>query len=587
MQRDRAAPRHPSDGGGTVHKVDGPDTVGAGELVSLGIELVVGPAGIATGGAITLLPSPFWGWSPPQAEAPGAPGWTIVTGPEGAGLVTTAVDGMLIATVRGRPLVAGERVRFDYGAEETARADRFAERCSAIWVTVDGDGDGVRAVIPEPVTVTVTAGPPDRVIATLPSAVAPGTTVTLHLASVDAVGNAFGGPATEVALTGTAGLELPATARLDDAGLASVPVTPRAPGLHRVSVRAPDGRTFLSNPMVVRDGVLPILWADLQIHSALSDGTGEPDELYRYAREVAALDVAAVTDHDHWGMRFLDASPELRARIETATEAANVPGTFVAVHGFEWTSWVHGHRHVLGFEGPIPWWSSLDPATDAPAELAAAARGLPVLIVRHHPAGGPVAIDWSFPVDPVLEPVVEVASVHGQSESPDLPGPIYDAVRTAFVDVQLAKGARFGLVGSTDGHDGHPGLSQLAGGAGGLTAIEGAEATRASVHAALLARRVYATNGPRIVLRVTAGGQTMGSVLPARPVEVEVRVVGTAPIDRIELVGRAGVVGSRRGEGTVLFATFPLAPVDGDLVYVRVVQTDGGLAWSSPIFFGG
>jgi hypothetical protein len=352
-----------------------------------------------------------------------------------------------------------------------------------------------------------------------------------------------------------------------------------------VSVTAPDGRSFLSNPMVVREGVVPILWADLQIHTALSDGSATPEQSHRYAREVAALDVAAVTDHDHWGMRFLDADPAGRARIAAATEAANVPGSFVALHGYEWTSWIHGHRHVLGFDGPIPWWSSLDPATDAPDELAAAANGLAVLIVRHHPAGGPVAVDWSFPVDPVLEPVVEIASVHGQSESPELPGPIYGAVRSAFADVQLAKGARFGLVGSTDGHDGHPGLSQLAGGQGGLTALEGAEPTRASVYAALQARRVYATNGPRIVLRVTVAGRPMGSVVPAGPVEVEVRVVGTAPIDRIELVGRAGVVGSRRGEGSVLFGTFPLTPTDGDLVYVRVVQTDGGLAWSSPVFF--
>ncbi|MEQ1507054.1 MAG: hypothetical protein ABMB14_32805, partial [Myxococcota bacterium] len=97
------------------------------------------------------------------------------------------------------------------------------------------------------------------------------------------------------------------------------------------------------------------------------------------------------------------------------------------------------------------------------------------------------------------------------------------------------------------------------------------------------------TNGPRIVLRVTVGDAPLGGVIRGTdPVDVTVRVVGTAPIDRIELVRSAGVVGSRRGDGsTALFATFPVEPLAGDVVYVRVVQVDGGLAWSSPVSFAG
>ncbi|MEQ1571959.1 MAG: DUF3604 domain-containing protein, partial [Myxococcota bacterium] len=299
------------------------------------------------------------------------------------------------------------------------------------------------------------------------------------------------------------------------------------------------------------------------------------------------LDVAAITDHDHWGLRYLDRSPDLRQRILDATAQAYVPGQFVTVDGYEWTSWAWGHRHVLWFDGPGTWLSSMDEASDTPAELQAGLQGREALIVRHHPAGGPVAVDWSFPVDPVLEPVVEIASVHGQSESESLPGAIYDSVPGAFVDQQLASGARFGLIGSTDGHDGHPGLAQLAGGSGGLCALEGASPTRGSVLETLRARRVYATNGPRIVLRVDAGGATMGSTLPggAGPVPLDVRVVGTAPIERIELVRRSGVVGSAPGAGAVAHAAFEVDPIPGDRVWVRVIQVDGGLAWSSPIAF--
>ena len=114
-----------------------------------------------------------------------------------------------------------------------------------------------------------------------------------------------------------------------------------------------------------------------------------------------------------------------------------------------------------------------------------------------------------------------------------------------------------------------------------LTAGEQLRATGA-------ARRVYATNGPRIVLRFAAADRPMGSVLPAGvATPIEVRVVGTAPIARIELVGRTGLVGSRTGDGSfTAHATWTLdAPAVGDFAYVRVVQVDGGLAWSSPVWF--
>jgi Protein of unknown function (DUF3604) len=585
MRADRDAQRGPGDGGGTLRwRGPAPDPVTAGSPVELQLELEVGPAGIAEGGVITFLPSPFWGWSPPQIRSEGGDGYTEVAAPPGVRLELVEAQGMLLATVRQRALSAGETVGLTY----RGRADRFAERRSNWWAAVDADGDGIRGTLAHPLSLEVTAGPAARLVATLPSTATPGSTVSLRLAAIDQAGNAGASGVSEVRLAGTTGLRLPGRVTLDAHGLAAVPVEVGEAGVWVVEAEADGLAIAVSNPLVSKPDVLPILWADLQIHSALSDGTGDPDELYAYARDVAGLDVAAVTDHDRWGMSFLDGDADGRALIARATEEAYAPGSFVTVHGFEWTSWAYGHRHVLWFDPPPPWPSSLDPASDTPAELHAALRagGGAAVVIRHHPAGGPVPVDWSFPVDPALEPVVEVVSVHGQSESPSLPGVIYDSVREAFVDRQLAAGARFGLIGSTDGHDGHPGLAHLAGGSGGLAALEAAEPTRASVLAALRARRVYATNGPRIVLRFTVSDTPMGSVRAPGPAEATVRVVGTAPLDHIELVDtRAGVVGSRPGDGAALLATFPLEGTDGAAVYVRVVQQDGGLAWSSPVFF--
>ena len=97
-----------------------------------------------------------------------------------------------------------------------------------------------------------------------------------------------------------------------------------------------------------------VLWGDLHGHSAFSDGTGLPEDYFVYARDVSALDVVALTDHDHWGILPLAEHPELWNEIRAQTRRFHAPGRFVTLLGFEWTSWIHGHRHVLYFgdDGP-------------------------------------------------------------------------------------------------------------------------------------------------------------------------------------------------------------------------------------------
>jgi len=577
LRADRDAVRHPGDGGGHLVLAPPPPPLPVGSPVSLEVTWEAGPEGVALGGSVQLVVTGFWGWSPPQDTDPEGPGFTRVEGPEGVVFETHHGAGTLFATVGGRPIAAGERVHFGY----TGLADRFAERASALFVGIDADGDGVRALVPGEVVVTTVPGPCAGLVATVPSAVQPGDPVSLRVAAVDAVGNGPCTPAaTKLHLTLPPSLSGPVEVPFD--GLVTVPLVARADGIGVIGVATTEA-TGRSNPFVVREGAVPIRWADLQIHTSLSDGTGDPADVLAYARDVAALDVAALTDHDHWGFRALDTDPAGRARVRDAVTATATPG-FVPLVGMEWTSWIWGHRHVLFFGPDEPWPSSLDDATDTPAELFTALRGRDVVVIPHHVAGGPVALDWSVGLD-ALEPVVEVVSVHGQSADPALPHGVWDPVPAAFAEPQLAAGRSFGMVGSTDGHDGHPGLAHLAGGGNGLTALVGAEATPAGVAAALRARATYATNGPRIIVRFDVDGTPMGGHRPAGDATAQVRVIGTAPIGRVELLSRQGPVGSRQGAGEVFFDTFPVSLAPGDLVYVRVLQEDGGLAWTSPVFF--
>ena len=109
---------------------------------------------------------------------------------------------------------------------------------------------------------------------------------------------------------------------------------------------------------------------------------------------------------------------------------------------------------------------------------------------------------------------------------------------------------------------------------GGLAAILAESRNRASVLAALRARKTYATNGPRIYLGVRLDDTSL-----------DFEVAATAEIERIDLV-RGGLIASLPGDGRRDWSGHrevpPLAP--GEYLYLRVVQVDGGAAWSSPFY---
>lgn len=620
LRADQASPRHPSDGAGRawVESVEGRvPAARAGEPGSWTLVYEAGPLGIAAGGALFLQVSPFWGWSTPQALRPEVPGYTtITTSAAGVRLVPRTLDEQLLAIgIEDRALAQGERVRIVYGAgERGALADRFAERGSRFWIAVDGDGDGVRGLLEDSPAIDVLAGAPAQLLLTLPSTARPGEPVRLTLAVLDRLGNAGCAVVGEVRLS-AAGAEVAMPERVhleaEDGGRRTIEIRPLGSGVLRLKGEGPEGLAAESNPLQVASAGARILWADLQNHSGWSDGTGQPEDLLVYARDVAALDAVALTDHDHWGFLFLDQHPERWRAVAETVRAFHVPGRFVPLLGFEWTSWIHGHRHAVYFQDEGPIVSSLAPATETPRGLWRALAGERVLTFAHHSAGGPIAIDWTIPPDPALEPVTEIVSVHGSSEAPDSPKPIYAAVAGNWVRDALARGYRLGFIGSSDGHDGHPGLGHLASPSGGLAAILSEDLTREGIYEALRARRVYATNGPRILLRAVLGGYPMGAEIPVHgtppgpiagapqgpitavpPGTLVAQAIAPGELERIDVVrgGRAVATidcGRERECSAVLELAElgSLPPEAGEFLYLRVVQRDGGAAWSSPFFF--
>ncbi|MBT3220800.1 MAG: CehA/McbA family metallohydrolase [Proteobacteria bacterium] len=593
LRLDLQSKRHPADGQGKAWITTPIEPIPAGDYARLELIYEAGELGVAQGGMVYLQSSPFWGWSQAQGLREDYPGYTTVsTQALGVELEPdTFADGLFAVKIKGRKLVSGEQLHFVYGAGPSgAQVDRYAERRSRIWVAVDGDGDGVRSIIANSPAIDVAAGPAATALAVLPSTAKPKTQVRLNLSLLDA--NANLAVPTEVVLSLEAigkNVEVPQEVvfTIADGSTKEIALNVPAEGFFQVSVHGPDGPIALSNALLVSPDAPRVLWADLHGHSQLSDGTATPREYYAYARNVAGLDVAALTDHDHWGMEPLSKNPALWSEIREAAIGFHQPERFVTLLGYEWTNWLHGHRHVLYFTDEGEVFSSVDPRYETPPQLWEALRGQSALTIAHHSAGGPVATNWDYPPDPEFEPVTEVASVHGSSEAADSPRPIYQPVEGNWVRDQLDRGYRLGLIGSGDTHDGHPGMGHLVSGTGGVAAILSEELTREAVLEALRARRVYATNGPRILVRTSLAGRRMGSSMDA-PGEAALiaAIMGTGPISHVDLI-RNGSLAERVDcqQQLTCFVERQLSGLDKGYLYLRVVQVDGGAAWSSPFFF--
>jgi hypothetical protein len=218
--------------------------------------------------------------------------------------------------------------------------------------------------------------------------------------------------------------------------------------------------------------------------------------------------------------------------------------------------------------------------------------------------------------NPEFEKVAEIYNAWGSSECLAKEGnarPIQggksgigESVEGSLIKA-LGQGRRFGFVAG--GHDDRGCYSELfeadqAQYSPGLTAILAKEHNRASLIEALQARSCYATTGEKIIVGLHIAGFPMGGEIDtkSRPgLEFNRHItgyaIGTAPLSEAVLVRNGKVfhsfpVKDERLEfefdDTELLSQIALEPSADRppfaYYYLRVTQTDGHIAWSSPIW---
>ena len=336
-------------------------------------------------------------------------------------------------------------------------------------------------------------------------------------------------------------------------------------------------------------------FGDVHIHTNFSR-CGYPNNMsvednLAYARETAGMDFCCIADHaEHM-------EDDQYAHYCSAIEAANAPGAFATIPGFEWachTHPTHGHRNVMFRDRFGPILRGNDDRYNSPRKLSEAvlSQDQPAIAPRHHPT---YINNWDN-FQPDTEPVVEIFSSWGNSECESGSIQMSDDGRRGpwpgnYVQDGLARGYRLGFLGGGDAHSIKPGSN-------GVTAVIAPDRTREAIFDAICSRRCYATTGPRILLDFYVNGYPMGGVVkvPAArwteifPLRVSCGAIGTANLRKIEIVENNRVVFTqhrRRGPSNQMAFSVQRTQVDyyWRYFYARLTQEDGEMAWSSPVWF--
>lgn len=384
-----------------------------------------------------------------------------------------------------------------------------------------------------------------------------------------------------------------------------------APGVYRAVAFRTDTRDEVarSNPLEIigeSDGRDRLYWGEIHAHTEMSDGSGDFSELYRHAHEEGCLDFSAASDH----AEFFSDNQWLW--MQDVTNAHNQPGRFVTLVGYE-TEPNQRDRNVYTsrprlklFRGRYPPTSSLDLIWEHFRGDEEVVAGVHALLAH--------GISWDHWLqhDPSVERFLEVYSMWGANDfrdNPLIPDWIPQWVSQGLIkpgmtaNELLQKGPKLGFTGGGDCHCGRCGFApEDPDGQGtrphgfspfiryrcGMTAAVMPRLDRISLIQAIRTRRTYATTGARILLDFTAGGFPMGSAGVAEEVVCCATVHAVEPIGLIEIVKDGSVVWSEELDSLDAAITWrDPAPRSGEhYYYLHVVQVDGQMAWSSPIWIG-
>jgi hypothetical protein len=320
-----------------------------------------------------------------------------------------------------------------------------------------------------------------------------------------------------------------------------------------------------------------LVHADLHNHTVLSDGDGDPELAFGSMR-AAGLDVAAITDHTTL-FAIEGLSRREWDRVGALANAADDPGNYTAIRGFEWSHPLLGHVNVWF----TPNFTDLGQSSSM-GRLYSWITGSGGVAGFNHP-GREILRFEDFALNAAA--VTPMVSMEIFNRGDDYLFDGWSSGQTSPLNRCLNAGWRTGLTGVSDEHGTDWGFPE----GKGRTGVWVTENTRAQVQAAMRSRCFFATRVSGLRLDATANDVRMGGTIPIAAGDVRFRVdldrgpewIGK-PL-RIQVL-RPGSAAPTVPEvidtqaGVVTEFTVPLNVANGPWVVLRI--SDPTLANASP-----
>jgi hypothetical protein len=341
-----------------------------------------------------------------------------------------------------------------------------------------------------------------------------------------------------------------------------------------------------------------LLRGEFHRHTEMSshrDQDGPFEEIWRYGLDVACMDWIGQGDHDNGQREYTWWLSQKQDDMYFHSP------TFMPMFTYERSVvYPSGHRNVMFAKRGIRPLPRLGRGADDELLMGTGDGGSPDVkrlyaylkqfdgICASHTSATGMGTDWRDN-DPNVEPVVEIYQGHRQNyEYEGAPqsakeGDTIGNYRPAgFVWNALRKGYRLGFEVSSDHVSTH--LSYA------VVLVE--QPTREAIVDAFKKRHSYGAQD-NIVLAVTCAEHLMGDQFSVKvPPELRIQAIGTEPIARVSIIRGVGndiptyVYNTTPNQTAVNLTWKDDMAVAGETsyYYVRIEQTDGKLAWASPMW---
>jgi hypothetical protein len=335
-----------------------------------------------------------------------------------------------------------------------------------------------------------------------------------------------------------------------------------------------------------------LLFGDLHRHSNVSrcsqGGEPTPDDLYRYGTDICRYDFFGLSDHAEDPRKTgYDVIDYYWWKQQKLADLYHVPGFMSVLYNLEWSlRFPHGHHNTIFPSRPT---LRLDASLAQSSTLAAGWKlleknNLKAITIPHTGADPGMGTAWEIQ-DDRFQRVCEIfQACRGSYEHSGCPREFSNTKnKKGFYWNALEKGYHLGVICSSDHGYGVA-----------YACVYAPENSRDSIWQAIWDRRTYGSTTYGLVLEMHSGTHWMGEEWSSKEAPVlDVFVRGTQPIRSVEILGRSKVLhaeGSQKEplnakEHRIRWSDPEWAAQDQEQwYYVRVIQADDEMAWSSPVW---